>query len=686
MSSQEHSSARGGRVAWAWQVGALLCALPCGVAPAWAQQTADPANATSFQVEQFEPLPSQGYNILNVATSDVLPSFKPSAGLFFHYVNDPIQVVPVTTGDVDQGGKRLIANQLKAELLASVGILNRAEVGLAMPLVVWQSGDDLGSFGKPDASVEGFATGDLRVIPKLRLLHPARSGGFGAAFLLPIYVPVGDTETFNSDGKVRVEPRLALDWRHEAGLVVSANVAYQLLRAETIAQNYTSANMFRWALGAQLPSGVESMRIITSLHGSISSADARTVVTSGGNERFDRSKPVELDGGLLFFLPFDLTVSVGGGAGLTAGVGAPDFRVFASLGYASRAVDSDGDGILDVDDQCPLDPEDFDGYQDEDGCPDPDNDGDGILDVNDQCPDEPEDKDGFEDEDGCPDPDNDGDGIPDEQDACPLDPEDKDGFEDGDGCPDPDNDGDGILDADDQCPNEPEDFDEYQDEDGCPDPDNDGDGILDVDDLCPLEAGVKEERGCPIRDRDGDGIPDHLDKCPDEPETYNGYKDDDGCPDGKELVQITETEIKIFQKVFFDTGKDRIQKKSFALLDTVSTVLKRNPQITRMRVEGHTDDVGADADNLELSRRRAEAVRAYLIDQGIEPGRVQFEGYGEERPLCQDIDELLKNARKNRKKLEACRSDNRRVEFRIVEINGQRVQASDSVKIERREE
>ncbi len=125
-----------------------------------------------------------------------------------------------------------------------------------------------------------------------------------------------------------------------------------------------------------------------------------------------------------------------------------------------------------------------------------DRDHDGITDDIDKCPDEPEDKDGFQDEDGCPDPDNDFDGIPDKDDKCPMDPEDKDGFEDEDGCPDVDNDGDGLSDKIDQCPNEPEDKDGFQDDDGCPDPDNDGDGILDKDDKCPLEAGVPPD-GCP---------------------------------------------------------------------------------------------------------------------------------------------------------------------------------------------
>ena len=103
-------------------------------------------------------------------------------------------------------------------------------------------------------------------------------------------------------------------------------------------------------------------------------------------------------------------------------------------------------------DKCPNEAEDKDGFQDDDGCPDPDNDGDGIADAADKCPNEPEDKDGFQDDDGCPEPDNDSDGIPDAADKCPNEAEDKDGFQDDDGCPDPDNDGDGVLDAQRQVP------------------------------------------------------------------------------------------------------------------------------------------------------------------------------------------------------------------------------------------
>jgi outer membrane protein OmpA-like peptidoglycan-associated protein len=131
---------------------------------------------------------------------------------------------------------------------------------------------------------------------------------------------------------------------------------------------------------------------------------------------------------------------------------------------------------------------------------DKDKDDDGILDDADLCPDVAEDFDSWQDTDGCPEPDNDSDGIGDTADGCPNDAEDRDGFRDEDGCPDPDNDADGVFDAKDKCPDQAEDPDGFQDADGCPDPDNDGDGVNDAADTCPdTPAGVKVDKdGCPL--------------------------------------------------------------------------------------------------------------------------------------------------------------------------------------------
>lgn len=145
-----------------------------------------------------------------------------------------------------------------------------------------------------------------------------------------------------------------------------------------------------------------------------------------------------------------------------------DFTVGLQF-HNPRVRDTDGDGVTDKTDGCKEIPEDKDGYQDEDGCVDPDNDGDTVLDEADRCQGDKEDIDGFEDADGCSEPDNDKDGVADAADRCPADLEDMDKFEDGDGCLDADNDKDGFLDAQDKAPNEPETFNGFQDKDGAPD-------------------------------------------------------------------------------------------------------------------------------------------------------------------------------------------------------------------------
>lgn len=231
-----------------------------------------------------------------------------------------------------------------------------------------------------------------------------------------------------------------------------------------------------------------------------------------------------------------------------------------------------------------------------------DRDGDGILDPEDQCPDDPETWNGFEDHDGCPDdPDTDGDGIPDSRDMCILEPEDFDGYQDDDGCPELDNDLDGILDRDDKCPNDPEDFDGFEDADGCPELDNDGDAVLDFDDLCPNEPG----------EPDGERP---------------------GCPAKPSLVVVTEKEIRITQQIHFEFNKDTIRKESYPILDAVVGVLQKHPAI-QIEVQGHTDNKGSASYNLKLSDRRAASVRKYLASQGVDPNRLISKGYGMTTPL-----------------------------------------------------
>jgi outer membrane protein OmpA-like peptidoglycan-associated protein/opacity protein-like surface antigen len=226
-----------------------------------------------------------------------------------------------------------------------------------------------------------------------------------------------------------------------------------------------------------------------------------------------------------------------------------------------------------------------------------DNDGDGIYNDEDDCPSEPEDFDGFQDEDGCPEDDNDGDGVADADDQCPNEAEDRDGFEDEDGCPDPDNDGDGILDARDRCPNEAEDMDGFEDEDGCPDVDNDGDGVLDANDKCPdTSAGVQVDGfGCAL-----------IEKLPD---------------------RVT------LEGVEFATNSAELTGMSTAVLDKVAKSMVAYPDESA-EIAGHTDSTGKASYNKDLSHRRAESVRQYLILKGVEASRLTAIGYGEEKPIA----------------------------------------------------
>jgi outer membrane protein OmpA-like peptidoglycan-associated protein len=261
--------------------------------------------------------------------------------------------------------------------------------------------------------------------------------------------------------------------------------------------------------------------------------------------------------------------------------------------------DRDGDGIPDRRDRCPRRPEDFDGFEDGDGCPDIDNDRDGLVDGEDRCPGVAEDRDGFKDWDGCPDPDNDGDGVEDARDACRNDAEDLDGVQDEDGCPDLDNDRDGIPDMADKCPDQPENVNKYEDSDGCPEP-----------------------------DRDADGIPDKWDRCPSEAEIVNFYQDRDGCPDQKpEPVRSG-----VLQGVSFGAADAELALGSHAALDSLAELLVLYPG-TEIEIQGHLDDRGG-AGARALTYERAKAVARHLFSRGVEPRRLKPVGYGDTRPIA----------------------------------------------------
>jgi len=303
-----------------------------------------------------------------------------------------------------------------------------------------------------------------------------------------------------------------------------------------------------------------------------------------------------------------------------------DYFLHTLLGLSfsfGEGKDSDGDKVRDKKDHCPATPVGI--AVDLHGCP-LDRDSDGVADYLDSCPGLP----GQLSAKGCPDRDHDS--IADQDDHCP----DVAGPAETFGCPDRDQDG--ILDADDACP----DVKGLAALNGCPD--RDGDSVADKDDECPDEKGIAALHGCP--DRDGDGIADKDDLCPDSA----GIAANKGCPEIKEEVKkVLEQALTGLQ---FETGKDKIKKSSFGIMDEVVAVMNAHPEY-RLAINGHTDNTGNAAKNMDLSVKRAAAAKNYLIAHGIDGSRMTSNGFGDTIPVADN-------------KSKAGRAMNRRVEFKVV--------------------
>jgi OmpA-OmpF porin, OOP family len=225
--------------------------------------------------------------------------------------------------------------------------------------------------------------------------------------------------------------------------------------------------------------------------------------------------------------------------------------------------------------------------------------------------------------------DTDMDGVIDADDKCPT----VVGLAKYNGCPIPDTDKDGINDEQDKCPTVAG-LAKYN---GCPIPDTDKDGVNDEEDKCPTVAGVPRYNGCPIPDTDGDGVNDEEDKCP----NRVGPADNFGCP----VIGIKSYEI------VFKTGSAVLLPKGKSTLDSVANYLNTNNTVN-VSVSGYTDNTGTDKINLPLSKKRADATKAYLVSKGIAADRMTTAGYGAADPIADN-------------KTAKGRSMNRRIEIKI---------------------
>jgi outer membrane protein OmpA-like peptidoglycan-associated protein len=471
------------------------------------------------------------------------------AGVTFDFSDNPLvenvgdQAVPV----LDQ--------VLAANVVGGASILGFARVDLAVPVYPYAL-DQIGAFA---------AMGDLRLDATVPILIPDELIP-GIAIVPAVWAPTGAQQRYLGDAGVGLGATLAV--AQEIG-----PVGWVLNVGGRTGKRMEVRNV-EWGTGLLAGLGLSyRVRDDASI-----ATELRATPTYGYS---GEQLPLEALAHGRVRLPMGLYATLGGGRGLTKGVGSSNVRVVMGVGWSQPGIP-----------------------------PEEDLDGDGLWDRSDRCPDEPEDRDGFEDGDGCPDPDNDKDGVMDDVDRCVDDPEDLDNVRDDDGCPEYDADQDGISDGADQCPELAEDLDGNQDGDGCP----------------------EEEL-----DRDGDGVPDWRDKCPDEPIRFGQNPEtSDGCP---KLAEISDDKIVITDKIYFELGKARLLPASTPVLEAVGQLLIDNPEITDILIEGHTDDQGNDETNYRLSDQRAEAVMDWLIAYGIDRNRIASKGYGETRPIVPNTDD-----------------------------------------------
>jgi OmpA-OmpF porin, OOP family len=570
------------------------------------------AQIATGALERFQPAVA-GDAMFGVASPMVGGHLVPRADLIFDFAYHPLSI--------QDGNNRyvIVSRQAFLHLNASLALWDRLLVSVDMPFAVIQAGDSptipgVGTFPSPSTA----QVGDLRLGARARIY-----GDFWDPFQIGVggyvWVPTGPKQSYAGDGSVRGEPQLQMGGRF-THFVWSATAGTEL-RASA------HPHTFEAGLGAAAVIGDELVQIGPELTVGVPLSTDSSFSTK--NVSISTATPTEAE--LLLGAKFrplrPLVLGLGAGPGLSHGYGTPQFFAVASIGYEPLPprpdkLDTDGDGIPDVEDACPT----VRGVHSDDpkknGCP-ADRDGDGIPDVDDACPDVP----GVHSDDpkknGCP-PDRDGDGIPDAEDACPDVP--------------------GVKSADPK-------------KNGCPlEGDRDGDGIPDAQDACPDVPGVKnadpKKNGCPL-DTDEDGIPDAEDACPNE----KGVRDPDPKQNGCPHLRVTEHTITITKQVYFLFGKSGITQTvdpvSDDLLNEVKDAINARPGIELLEVQGHADIVGPADFNQTLSQARANAVRDWLIQRGIPPKRLTARGYGSRVPQAPNDSDKG-------------RQENRRVQFLIL--------------------
>ena len=590
------------------------------------------AAAQQIDLNQFRPS-ERAEDGFAVSTASDLGHLTWGAQLYFDYTDDPL--VFETTGDSDS---RLVDQQLTGHLQFSLGLWDRLVVFAELPVHMIIDGDeDVGQLASLRPA-SGGGLGDMRLGARVRLY------GTHADLLQLAFQGSLDLHTASaadSDQNYRGGDSTVLGGHPEMLVTVnlhrlrlSGNLGIRFRAdVEALETRFGDELTYGFGLLYRVVDAENKLDLIAELFGRSGLSEGTGSTGFGTNNE----SPAEILVGGKYHHNSGVSFGAGAGTGVIAGYGAPDFRLLLMVAYTSASSesskDSDGDGLLDDEDECPDEAEAFDDFHDHDGCPDLDNDGDGIADTDDQCPDEK----GVAEAAGCPIQDRDGDGVQDADDQCPDDA----GTPEAQGCP-LDRDGDGVPDDQDECPDEAGTVKAK----GCP-PDTDDDGVPDDQDDCPNQSGTPEAQGCP--DGDSDTVSDKTDSCPHVPGTVEHH----GCKEPPR-VEVDEHGMKILDKIYFGVNSARIKPRSFAMLNRVATVIKEHPHLETVRVEAHTDERGPADFNLKLSQRRAQAVVDYLTGKGVAEDRLLAKGLGSTQPAVLGAHSAKDHAA------------NRRVEFNVA--------------------
>ncbi len=522
----------------------------------------------------------------------------PLGRLLFHYTDDPLVYQWLGADGQTTETVRLLGSVVQADLIGGWSF-GRARIGLDVPLYLFADGDAGSEVGLGDLALDGKAT----ILDGDSPIDVALQGRLGFPTSTVSVLPLG-----NPGVSWEIA---AIASKHFGPVLLAANLGTKG-GPSTDLENVSLNDAFVFRAGAGYDF-TESFGL------ALESSGAFNYAAPLDN---DANSPVE---GMLtgWGRPAgDVVVRGGVGTGITSGIGSPQLRLLLGVAYQPAAeapkpkpvLDTDGDGLADDADVCPLDPEDADQFKDEDGCPDLDNDEDKILDTADACRNEPEDVDTWQDEDGCPDPntrltvlvvDEEGNQI-DLARGTVLGPTGKSWEIES-----------GRLQAD----VEP------------------GKYTLDG------KAGTYEPNQAMFEVVDGPPMDTKLVLV-----KKKGAK-----------VVVTRDRIDLKDKIYFETASAKIKAESFGLLDQAVQILQDYPEIALLRIEGHTDSRGSDTYNLKLSGERAASVRQYFIDKGIAGERLTSKGFGETQPL-----DPANN--------EAAWSKNRRVDF-FIERWEERVQS-----------